>query len=194
MTLHIGAEVAALRRMTAAELRRRFTELFGETTHATNKTWLIRRIAWRLQALAEGDLSERARQRAAELARDADLRLGHVQVVMHQRDHRRYCDDRDPQHNAGEPQQTERSDEVRRGRASARGRRRIHRKDASDPARVLLSGRKLRELCAVVCPGFALVPCAPRPHGRHAATLAQHPPSCGLRRPIAAFVVRGGMG
>ena len=28
-----------------------------------------------MQALAEGDLSQRARQRAAELARDADLRL-----------------------------------------------------------------------------------------------------------------------
>jgi hypothetical protein len=36
--------------------------------------WLIKRIAWRLQALAEGDLTERARQRAKELANDADLR------------------------------------------------------------------------------------------------------------------------
>jgi hypothetical protein len=36
---------------------------------------LIRKIAWRMQALAEGDLSERARQRAAELARDADVRV-----------------------------------------------------------------------------------------------------------------------
>ena len=79
MTLRIGAEVSALRRRTAAELRRRFAELFGEPTHATNKTWLIRRIAWRLQALAEGDLTERARQRAAELANDADLRLGPLQ-------------------------------------------------------------------------------------------------------------------
>jgi hypothetical protein len=32
-------------------------------------------LAWRLQALAEGDLSERTRRRAAELAQDADLRL-----------------------------------------------------------------------------------------------------------------------
>ena len=36
---------------------------------------MIRRIAWRLQALAEGDLSERARRRAEELANDADLRM-----------------------------------------------------------------------------------------------------------------------
>ncbi len=34
----------------------------------------FRRIAWRLQAKVEGDLSERARHRAAEIADDADLR------------------------------------------------------------------------------------------------------------------------
>lgn len=36
---------------------------------------MIKRIAWRLQALAERDLTARARRRAGELARDADLRL-----------------------------------------------------------------------------------------------------------------------
>jgi Protein of unknown function (DUF2924) len=73
--LNIVNEVAALRRLSVGQLRLRFAELFGETTNASNRTWLTKRIAWRLQALAEGDLSERARQRAAELARDADLRL-----------------------------------------------------------------------------------------------------------------------
>jgi hypothetical protein len=34
----------------------------------------VRRIAWRLQMLAQGDLSERARQHALEIANDADLR------------------------------------------------------------------------------------------------------------------------
>jgi hypothetical protein len=37
--------------------------------------FLVRRIAWRLQANAEGDLSERARHRAVEIADDRDLRL-----------------------------------------------------------------------------------------------------------------------
>ena len=37
--------------------------------------WLIKRIAWRMQANHEGGLTERARQRARELACDADLRL-----------------------------------------------------------------------------------------------------------------------
>jgi Protein of unknown function (DUF2924) len=73
--LNILNEVSALQRLTIGQLRQRFAEVFGEATPASNRTWLIKRIAWRLQALAEGDLSERARRRAAELARDADLRL-----------------------------------------------------------------------------------------------------------------------
>jgi hypothetical protein len=75
MDLNIAKEVAALRRMTVKELRARYAEVFGEATNGNHKVWLTRRIAWRLQALAEGDLSERARRRAAELANDADLRL-----------------------------------------------------------------------------------------------------------------------
>jgi hypothetical protein len=68
-------ELAALTRLGASALRARYAELFGEPTRTGNKTWLVRRIAWRLQAVAQGDLSERARRRAEELARDADLRL-----------------------------------------------------------------------------------------------------------------------
>src|SRR6476660_8346262 len=75
MPVNVRLEVHALERLTIADLRGRFAELFGEPTRATNRIWLIRRLAWRLQALAEGDLSERARRRAAELANDADLRL-----------------------------------------------------------------------------------------------------------------------
>jgi hypothetical protein len=75
MELNILNEVAALQRLTIGQLRQRFAELFGEATRASNRIWLVKRIAWRLQALAEGDLSQRVRQRAIELARDADLRL-----------------------------------------------------------------------------------------------------------------------
>src|SRR5215469_13332555 len=75
MEMNIVNEVATLQRLSIGQLRQRFAELFGEATHASNRAWLTKRIAWRMQALAEGDLSERARRRAAELARDADLRL-----------------------------------------------------------------------------------------------------------------------
>jgi hypothetical protein len=75
MHSNVGKEVAALQRLTVKQLRAKYAEVFGEQTPAHNKAWLLKRIAWRLQALAEGDLSERARRRAAELACDADLRL-----------------------------------------------------------------------------------------------------------------------
>src|SRR4051812_48883497 len=75
MKLNVAKETAALKKLTTLELRAKFAEVFGERTAANNRTWLIRRIVWRLQANAEGDLSERARQRAAQLANDADLRV-----------------------------------------------------------------------------------------------------------------------
>jgi hypothetical protein len=75
MHINVVKEVAALEVMTVAELRVRYAQVFGEETRVGHKTWLVRRIVWRLQALSEGDLSERARRRAAELANDADLRL-----------------------------------------------------------------------------------------------------------------------
>ena len=75
MSSNLAAEIAALPRLRVSELRAKFAGVFGEETPSHNKVWLVKRIAWRLQALAEGDLSERARQRAAELIADADLRL-----------------------------------------------------------------------------------------------------------------------
>jgi hypothetical protein len=75
MDTHIASEVAGLPQLSFADLRARYAELFQEPTRAGNRQWLVRRIAWRLQMLAEGDLSDRARQRAAELANDAELRL-----------------------------------------------------------------------------------------------------------------------
>ena len=75
MDMNVGKEVARLRRMTVAELRERYAEVTGEETRSRHKDYLVRRIAWRLQANAEGDLSERARRRAMELAADSDVRL-----------------------------------------------------------------------------------------------------------------------
>src|SRR5262245_43747179 len=75
MSLNIANEVAALERLSAKKLQARYAQVFGDSPTVHNKTWLVKRIAWRLQALAEGDLSQRARERAAHLANDADLRI-----------------------------------------------------------------------------------------------------------------------
>lgn len=74
MALNVGKELADLKQMTVRDLREKYEAVFGEPTMAGNKDWLFKRIAWRIQALSEGDLSERARRRADLLARDADLR------------------------------------------------------------------------------------------------------------------------
>ena len=71
----LAEQLADLRRLTTKQLRARYAEVFGEHTPANNRLWLLKRIAWRLQARVEGDLSERARKRAADLADDADLRM-----------------------------------------------------------------------------------------------------------------------
>jgi hypothetical protein len=68
-------EIDSLRRATLAALRARYRDVFREEPQSRNREHLFRRIAWRLQALAEGDLSERARRRAHEIALDADLRI-----------------------------------------------------------------------------------------------------------------------
>jgi hypothetical protein len=73
--LNVAKEVAAMERMTVGQLRAKYAEVFGEPTNGRNKRWLVKRIAWRMQANDEGDLSERARRRATELANDADLRM-----------------------------------------------------------------------------------------------------------------------
>jgi hypothetical protein len=68
-------EVEELRKQTVSVLKTRYSQLFGEQSRSSNHAHLFRRIAWRLQAETEGDLTERARARAEELAEDVDLRL-----------------------------------------------------------------------------------------------------------------------
>ena len=75
MDMAVIKEIEALRKMTVGGLRQRYDEEFDEESRSNHKDYLFRRIAWRLQAQAEGDLSERARRRAMEIANDADLRI-----------------------------------------------------------------------------------------------------------------------
>ncbi len=71
----IATQLAALDGMTTGELADLYRELHGQPCRTRHRAYLVRKNAWRIQANAEGDLSERARQRAAELANDADVRV-----------------------------------------------------------------------------------------------------------------------
>ena len=81
MALNIGKEIAILKRMTVKQLRAEHIEVFGEASRSGHRQYLVKRIAWRIQAVAEGGLSERARRRAEELANDADLRTTAPKVM-----------------------------------------------------------------------------------------------------------------
>jgi Protein of unknown function (DUF2924) len=63
----VAADLAALQRMTGPELAERYVALFGVPPRSRNKDFLRKRLAWRIQELAEGGLSERALARIEEL-------------------------------------------------------------------------------------------------------------------------------
>jgi len=71
----VATELAALDRVSTSDLAERYRELYGQPCRTRHREYLIRKVAWRIQANAEGDLSERARKRAAELANDAEIRV-----------------------------------------------------------------------------------------------------------------------
>ena len=68
-------QIEELYKLTARELRARYRELFGAESASRCKQQLVRRINWKLQALAHGDLSERARCRIIEISQDPELRI-----------------------------------------------------------------------------------------------------------------------
>ena len=74
-TSKLQAEIESLHYLTTGQLKDRYRELFREDSRSNHKQFLVRRIAWRIQANALGGLSERARQRALAIADDADLRI-----------------------------------------------------------------------------------------------------------------------
>ena len=75
MHSELKKELAALTRMSVEELREKHRLVFGEENRSRHRDYLRKRIAWRLQALAEGGLSERAQRRALAIADDADIRI-----------------------------------------------------------------------------------------------------------------------
>jgi hypothetical protein len=70
----MSQQLSSLDGMTVGELADRFLDVFGFPTRTRNKTYLRKRIAWRIQELAEGGLSPRALAKIEELAPLAPVR------------------------------------------------------------------------------------------------------------------------
>lgn len=66
--------LAALESMKMHELRDLWAEVFGHSTASHNHAYLRKKIAWRLQEIAQGGLTQRARERIAELTPFAPIR------------------------------------------------------------------------------------------------------------------------
>jgi hypothetical protein len=75
MSTDVTHEIENLHRLKTGELADLYEELHGRPCRTRHRAYLIRKVAWRIQANAWGDLSQRARRRAAELADDAEVRV-----------------------------------------------------------------------------------------------------------------------
>jgi hypothetical protein len=63
----VPTKLAALESMTVGQLAEKWRELYGEPTRTRNKDYLKKRLAWRIQELAEGGLSQGALARIHQL-------------------------------------------------------------------------------------------------------------------------------
>jgi hypothetical protein len=68
-------EIAALKKQSVGQLLERFAALYGTESRSRNRDFLWKRVAWKLQELREGGLSNEALAQAAQLAQGADLRV-----------------------------------------------------------------------------------------------------------------------
>ncbi len=72
-TARLTRRLAELREMTVGQLRDTYREVFGVPSRSRNKDYLRKKVAWRIQELAEGGLSDRARSLIEELAAGAPV-------------------------------------------------------------------------------------------------------------------------
>jgi len=69
----IVKQIATLHRLTGPQLKERWRELYGAEPPGYNRTFLVKRLAYRLQELTHGGLSEAAHAKMRGILRDAGL-------------------------------------------------------------------------------------------------------------------------
>ena len=98
----LAAQVEELREMPVAQLNERYLHLFGSKPPVVYRQYLVRRITWRLQAIAHGGLSEEALARARTIVNDVRFaNSDHPATKPKSRSkktrNRRQCDKRQPE-------------------------------------------------------------------------------------------------
>ena len=72
----ITQQIRELQVMTVAQLADRYEDLFRQPPRVRNKAFLQRRVAWKIQEVTFGGLSDKAKTRLDELISKIDLPLG----------------------------------------------------------------------------------------------------------------------
>jgi hypothetical protein len=72
---NIARQILEMEEMTLNQLREKWVEVWNEPCRSRNKAHLKKRIAWRMQALVFGGISQRALDRARELADETFLKI-----------------------------------------------------------------------------------------------------------------------
>ena len=76
-------KIHRLRPMTVGELRIEWEKLYGQASRSRNRDFLFRRLAWRVQELQHGGLSDHTKARIDELGPDAFTRARTSSVAAH---------------------------------------------------------------------------------------------------------------
>lgn len=79
----IPDELATLSTMTVEDLSQKYRELFGEPARSRNRSYLRKRLAWRIQEQAEGGLSASALERIAQLGDELPEHWRMRQAAVH---------------------------------------------------------------------------------------------------------------
>ena len=70
MSASIPERIAQFKAMTVSQLREEWVRYYGEETRTRNRDYLWKRLAWRIQELEFGGLSDAAKARIEEINRD----------------------------------------------------------------------------------------------------------------------------
>ena len=71
MSTHLRAQLAELRRLSISDLKQSWRELVGTDPPQYSRTFLVSRLAYRLQKLAYGGLSQALRAKMEHLLAEA---------------------------------------------------------------------------------------------------------------------------
>ena len=95
MTTSMLSEIAKLQRMLVSELQVEWFRLYGASTRSRNRGYLWKRLAWRIQELAHGGLSDECKQRIEAFASD-DFTRARTPAVARTTPSNEPCRRRDP--------------------------------------------------------------------------------------------------